>query len=203
MLKVAFDLDNTIADHSPAFRILAKEFGVPVDEFSDKKYIKNYLINENKQHIWTILQGRVYGASMNLSTPYDGLLEALMSLFDKIDEFQIISHRGKWAHSGEKINLHEPAINWVEDLFTAFPKTQFRGIKLAETLDAKIDLINAWGPQVLVDDLETVIQHQNLDSSIVRVHFDPEHISSSWVSDKLFRMKCWSDFSICVQEVAK
>lgn len=200
-MRLALDLDNTTADHTDSFKILAQEFNVPGVFNLGKNEIKDYFLRQDKESIWTILQGRVYGDAMSSAKPYDGLIDAFQSLMNIISEFQIISHRSKWAHSGEKIDLHRSANEWVDEKFSAFSKNVFKGIKLTETVEAKIDLINIWNPKVIVDDLISVIHHPNLKPSIQRVHFNPNAPSSRWVSDNVFEMTDWSDFPNYIREI--
>jgi hypothetical protein len=102
---------------------------------------------------------------------FDGFVSSIMEVSPKISAWKIISHRGKLAHSGEKIDMHEPARQFVSRYLADVQNQNFKGLELVETLEEKIQRINDFEPFLIVDDLSKVLEHEKLSSSIIRMQF--------------------------------
>ena len=132
MSYVGLDFDNTIIDYDRLFYFTALNLKlIPNNVNKSKVAVRKYLIDNGMEHFFTLLQGKVYGEKINKADVSIGVMDALKSLKKKGYEFIIISHKTKYPIKGDKYNLHEAALKWLE-------KNNFIGI---EGLDIKRELI--------------------------------------------------------------
>lgn len=195
MTKLGIDFDNTITDYSSVFRQVALKKKIiknntPV--FS-KNEIKNYLINNNNERVWTELQGLVYGKYLQFASPQPYLIDTLTFLNDKNVQFYLISHRTLYPYIGEKINLHNAAKKWIDLNIAQFFNSE--NIFFELTIEDKIQRANDLDIDFFIDDLEKILLHPNLSNEIHKILYDPEkkHLNSP-----LKTINQWKDLNIFI-----
>ena len=134
---------------------------------------------------------------------FDGFVSSIMEVSPKISAWKIISHRGKLAHSGEKIDMHEPARQFVSRYLADVQNQNFKGLELVETLEEKIQRINDFEPFLIVDDLSRVLEHEKLSSSIIRMQFMAGRSVSNEMSKGHIFLEDWQKFPKLFEEVTR
>ena len=62
IFKIGIDFDNTIISYANIFyQVCYKKNLVPRNIKRDKENIKRYVVNQNGEKAWTLLQGEIYG----------------------------------------------------------------------------------------------------------------------------------------------
>ena len=173
-LRIAFDLDNTIAIYDHVFSKLGKQLkNIPSEVTFVKQTLADYLRQHGREIEWTKLQGRAYGPGMASATVAKNFKTQLKQALDQKHTCFIVSHRTQFPASGEKYDLHSVARHWLADNFgDVFEKVFFE-----ETLDAKIQRIQKLELDVFVDDLQKVLKALNLPYNH-KFHYAP-HLASS------------------------
>tara|TARA_Y100000741_G_scaffold79020_1_gene57729 strand:- start:2236 stop:2832 length:597 start_codon:yes stop_codon:yes gene_type:complete len=111
---IGIDFDNTIIKYDNLFYEIALEKKlIPKNLQKKKEEVKNFFINNNIENQWTILQGEVYGSKIFRAKPFKGFIESIKYLNELSIPFFIISHKTKFPYLGEKVDLHESALNWM------------------------------------------------------------------------------------------
>lgn len=194
MFKVAFDLDNTIANYELVFIHICHILKLDLIDFS-KENVKSKIIELYGEAEWTKWQGRIYGPEMGFAKPFEGWKNALQKLDQRLS-ITIISHRSQYSHSDERLDLHRPAQLWVKQHVSMI--SGYKRIYLEETVDEKIDRINKLKPEIFVDDLEHVLTHEKFNQGIRRVLFSPCKDISTNPNNDIIVMKHWDEFpEIC------
>ena len=170
-----FDLDNTIVCYDKLFKKVAlEEELIPNNLYPFKDSIKNYLINNNKEKEWTMLQGKVYGARVSEAEVYEGIKEVFKLLTSRNISIYIISHKTKYPFLGEKINLHKSALSWLENK-NFFNDTLInlskKNVFFEESKDKKIKRIINLNCNFYIDDLIEILE--KLPNKINKFLFSP------------------------------
>jgi hypothetical protein len=192
---VGFDFDNTIIDYTDLFKkIVRKKKLVPENLKNDKISIRNYLINRNLEHEWTILQGEVYGKNIMEAEMYHGVKEAFKYLSDNGAVIKIISHKTQFPYLGEKIDLRLSALKWIEKkilnekLIINFNKAD---IFFENTIEDKVKKIKELSCDIYIDDLVDILIM--LPNEIEKILFSTEYNNKLNIK-KLKLMKSWLEF---------
>ena len=111
---VGIDFDNTIANYSSSFYQIGRELDwIPKNIEPTKNAVKHFLQDHVNPEKWTELQGIVYGKHIALAHPYDGVKQAITLLLEKGVTLYIVSHKTLYPVIGEKVSLHDAALNWL------------------------------------------------------------------------------------------
>ena len=193
-MKIVFDLDNTLANYVSVFKKLAKDYELDELSATSKALFKKAIVEKYGEDQWTLLQGRLYSHEMIHAEPFIGFFDSMNSLEGELSELSIVSHRSKLSHSIEKHDLHSPAIKWIEKELLFFKKNSSNSIFFTETLEQKIAQINRLKPNILVDDLLPVINHDCLNKDIKRILFCPDDDVTKEFSEEFLIMRSWTQF---------
>ena len=89
---IGVDFDNTIVCYDEMFHKTAVEMGAaPADLEPSKEAVRNYLRECDQEHIWTEMQGYVYGVKIRESAPFSGVIDFFRVAVAKgVDIFQKI-----------------------------------------------------------------------------------------------------------------
>ena len=189
------DFDNCIISYDKVFVKAAFELNlIPPDAYLDmsKDSVKNYLINNGKEELWTKLQGYVYGVKIKEAVPYKDVISVIVKLLNTGHKILIISHKTKYPIIGVNYNLHEAALEWIGNNLRHEKKPIFdRGkIYFNATIDEKINCISENKCNVFFDDLEKILKHPKFPKFTKKYHFSPnapmnriEHditVTNSW-----------------------
>lgn len=180
-MKIGIDFDHTIVNYEDAFYQAALEKQIiPKNLGRSKTEIRNYFRSQGREDEWTLLQGYVYGARMDLAAPFEGFVSFVQDCITQNIELAIISHKTKVPYLGPAYDLHRAALDWIE-------KQSFSSslsIYFETTLQAKLARIQRWSPDFFIDDLPEVLACLPSLDTTRPVLFDPQNIyplRSEWI----------------------
>ena len=106
-MRLGVDLDNTIACYDGVFHAaaVARQWA-PADLAPDKTSVRDFLRSQNREEMWTRLQGIVYGDEMHRAQPFAGVQRQLVACRDAGWDIAVISHRTRTPYLGPPSDLH-------------------------------------------------------------------------------------------------
>ena len=173
---IGVDFDNTIACYDKLFYSVALKKGlVPKNLAPVKEEIRNYLRRKNKEHLWTELQGYVYGPCIFNAKPFSGIKNFFMHCRKRKIRVYIISHKTRYPFLGLKHNLQEYARQWLEKQGFYDPKIglQKKNIFFELTKEEKLNRIKKQKCTHFIDDLPEFLLEKKFPSKVTRILFDP------------------------------
>ena len=186
MLKLGLDFDNTLISYDLIFYETACELNlIPKELKKSKTAVRNFLINQNKEHKFTELQGEVYGSKIINANQTDGMFEALKFIQNKGYELAIVSHKTKNPIIGPKYNLHKSALNWLEKNKFFDKEGLFinkNNVFFEPTKEEKVRRIESIGCTHFIDDLPSILNL--IKESIIKIHYNPgkENLPGNYVN---------------------
>lgn len=177
-MRIGIDFDNTLVSYDEVFHRVAVEQGlIPNILATHKIAVRNFLRDQDKEELWTELQGYVYGARMNDAKVYSGV-QAFFSWANaaKIPLF-IISHKTKYPFLGMRYDLHESARNWIET-FLRTPEGLLiapENVYFEITKEAKWARISSMALTHYIDDLPEILLADSFPLATQGILFDPDH----------------------------
>ena len=175
-MRIGIDFDNTIVCYDDLFYEIALDAGIIPSSIGKSKYsVKEYLITNNFESLWTELQGKVYGDFMYKAIPYEGVLDFLgHPIFCDLDIF-IISHRTQFPYLGKKTDLHISAKNWVKEN-NIFQLSHLKPSQLffETSVNDKLNRVRKQRCDIFIDDLSSFLLSKNFPIGVRRILFDPK-----------------------------
>lgn len=186
MKCIGVDFDNTIVNYDHVFYQAARMQNlIPESIHTSKSAVRDYLRSIDREAEWTTLQGLIYGARMDLATPFAGALEFFASCPHRA---VIISHKTLHPFLGPKYNLHEAATTWLREYSLHRTPTFFE-----LTLEKKLARILEQKCTHFIDDLPEVLMEKNFPSHIEKILFDPNNVFQD--SPSYHRFTSWKQCS--------
>src|SRR3569833_3365170 len=109
-MRIGIDFDNTIACYDGVFHAAALERGlIPADLGRDKNSVRDHLNGSGRKDDFTELQGYVYGARMDLVSPYPGFADFVTAARKAGHDLFIVSHKTKHPFLGPQHDMHAAA----------------------------------------------------------------------------------------------
>jgi len=174
MINIGLDLDNTIINYSETFYEVALEKKLIPRNFSkNKALIRDFFHKNNRYDLFTKLQGEIYGKQIIKAKIYSGFKEFIDLISNKEANIYIISHKTKYPIIGDKVDLHECAINFLKQkniLDNTIIKQ--KNIFFEPTVEKKIKRIINLKLDVFVDDLPKILLHQDFPSATKKILID-------------------------------
>lgn len=176
-MRIGIDFDNTIVCYDGVFHAAALERGlIPADLARDKNAVRDHLNGAGRADAFTELQGHVYGARMELASPYPGFGEFVAAARKAGHALVIVSHKTRHPMLGAPHDLHAAA--------RAFLATQGlvgagrhqiapTDVFFEVTKEAKVARIAALGCDAFVDDLPEIFALPDFPDHARRILFDP------------------------------
>ena len=177
-MRIGIDFDNTIACYDGVFHQAALERGlIPPDLARDKNSVRDHLNGSGRKDDFTELQGYVYGARMELVSPYPGFAEFIGAARRAGHHLFVVSHKTQHPILGPKHDMHAAARYFLagrgltgaqshqidpENVFFELTK----GEKVARARDLACD--------VFIDDLPEILSLDGFPPRIRKILFDPE-----------------------------
>ena len=175
-MRIGLDFDNTIVCYDDVFHRAARERGlIPESVPQSKGGVRDWLRQAGREDDWTELQGYIYGARMELASPFPGVREFLRAAREAGCEIRIVSHKTRHPYRGPKYDLHAAALGWLEAqgfLDGAFGLERGK-VFLELTKDDKLARIGDLACDYFVDDLPELLCEPNFPAATRRVLFDP------------------------------
>lgn len=194
-LILGIDFDNTLVSYDRVFHHVARDQGLITPEIGHgKDDVRKYLRSVGREDDWTALQGEVYGARMDLASPYDGAIDAIRKLKEAGIVIRIISHKTKFPFKGPRYDLHEAARGFLamkgiagSEAALLEPKDVFFEL----TIEEKLRRIASESCSVFIDDLPEILTHPGFPGEVRPVLFDPQDAHAAHGS--LDRLRSWRD----------
>jgi hypothetical protein len=169
-MRIGLDLDNTIVCYDGVFTLLAAEAGLPDSVAQRGKLgIRDFLRRQDREDVWTVMQGRAYGDRMADAVPFAGALDVLGAAKAGGHELFVVSHRTKRPYLGEPFDLHASARDWLNKRGVG----QLAEVFLEETAESKAQRIHSLVCDVFIDDLPEFLRRPDFPASTRRLHFCP------------------------------
>ena len=191
---IGVDFDNTIVCYDALFHRVARERGlVPADLPVNKSDVRNHLRRAGREDAWTEMQGCVYGARMAEAAAYPGVLEFFQACRRAGIPTCVISHKTRHPFLGERHDLHQAALLWLEQQGFFDPAKiglSRSQVFLELTKEAKIERIALCHCTVFIDDLPEILGEPAFPR-IERILFDPNGLYAS--EKRFFRARTWPE----------
>lgn len=174
-MKIGIDFDNTLISYDEIFYKYALSKGLIENNIPKTKVgLRNYLVKNNQEKIFTNLQAEVYGPQILNANIFEGVLETLNYL-SKNNSLIIISHKTIFPYLGPKYNLREYADKWLKkyNLHTSCTNSPISNIFYEDSFSNKTSRIAELKCDLFIDDLPKVLQ--NLPKNINKFLFNPNN----------------------------
>ncbi|MGJ5043282.1 MULTISPECIES: hypothetical protein [unclassified Bradyrhizobium] len=178
-MRIGIDFDNTIACYDGVFHAAALERGlIPADLGRDKNSVRDHLNGSGRKDDFTELQGYVYGARMDLVSPYPGFAEFVAAARGAGHDLFIVSHKTRHPILGPKHDMHAAARGFLTDrglMGSAASQIAPDRVFFELTKDEKVARAHALACEVFVDDLPEILGMTGFPQGMRKVLFDPEN----------------------------
>lgn len=186
-MRIGIDFDNTIACYDGVFHAAALERGlIPPDLDRDKNSVRDHLNGSGRKDEFTELQGHVYGARMDLVSPYPGFSDFIAAAKAAGHALFVVSHKTRTPMLGPAHDLHAAARGFLESkgLAGAGPgKIVPENVFFEITKEDKVARAAALGVDVFIDDLPEILLMSGFPDNMGRILFDPEDRLAGAIAD--------------------
>ena len=176
-MRIGIDFDNTIACYDGVFRAAAQERGlIPANLGSDKNAVRDYLNSNGRADAFTELQGYVYGARMDLASPYPGFGEFVATARQAGHDLFIVSHKTRHPILGPRHDLHAAARSFLMErglVGGGDGQIDPTNVFFELTKEAKVASIARLGSEAFIDDLPEILASPDFPGTTRRILFDP------------------------------
>ncbi|WP_457488575.1 hypothetical protein [Tardiphaga sp. P5_C10] len=195
-MRIGIDFDNTIACYDGVFHAAALEKGlIPAELGRDKNSVRDHLNGSGRKDEFTELQGYVYGARMELVSPYSGFADFVPAARRAGHELFIVSHKTKHPMLGPKHDMHAAARGFLvargvmgEGEGQIAPANVFFEL----TKEEKVARAASLGCEVFIDDLPEILVMAGFPNGMRRVLFDPENQFAGREAAGVERLTSWA-----------
>ena len=192
-MRVGIDIDNTIICYDKAFALLAKKTGFDVPSSASKQEVKAWFHQHGLHEEFTILQGQIYGQFISMAHIFEGVLHFIADAIRQRHQLFLVSHKTKYPIKGDKVDLHEAAINFLsqqnivcDQKPNAIP---FDHVYFEQTLEAKVQKIADLNLDFFIDDLLVVLTHEKFPQISRPIWFSSETACDN--KPQIQRCKSW------------
>ncbi len=203
-LHIGLDFDNTIVLYDEIFYNYALDKKLINENIpKTKNAVRKELIKQNKEELFTEMQGIVYGKLIEKAPTQVGFLESLTNLKKIGCKFSIVSHKTKFPFLGEKYNLHESALKWLHKnkiIGNKYLDINEDDIYFEDTEEKKIMRIKDISCSHYVDDLERILLL--LNNKIKKIHFVGNTNTTQKYHEDFFYLNDWRDFNDLVFKIS-
>lgn len=178
-MRIGIDFDNTIACYDGVFHAAALERGlIPRDLARDKNSVRDHLNGSGRKDDFTELQGYIYGARMDLVSPFPGFAEFIGVAQRASHEIFIVSHKTRHPILGPRHDMHAAARAFLVDrgligkgagqidpakVFFELTKEE----KVARAADLRVEMF--------IDDLPEILAMPGFPDGMRKILFDPDN----------------------------
>lgn len=196
-LRIGLDFDNTIVCYDKAFHLVALEQNlIPCEIPVTKEAVRDYLRKMGREEDWTRLQGYVYGARMRDAHPFEGFFDFLLQARRNQWKVCIISHKTRTPYLGPAYDLHQAALQWMEDQGFFNPSLGGFGrdaVFFELTKQEKLKRVAHVGCDIFIDDLPELLADPAFPPGVRKVLFSPlggKSPETHWAT-----VRSWEEFS--------
>jgi hypothetical protein len=195
-MRIGIDFDNTIACYDGVFHAAALEKRlIPADLGRDKNSVRDHLNGSGRKDDFTELQGYVYGARMELVSPYPGFADFVRAALKAGHTLSIVSHKTKHPILGPKHDMHAAARGFLEArglMGTGEGQINPANVFFELTKEDKVARAASLGCEVFVDDLPEILAMAGFPDGMRRVLFDPESQFAGREAAGVQRLTSWA-----------
>lgn len=177
-MRIGIDFDNTIACYDGVFHAAALERGlIPPDLDRGKNSVRDHLNGSGRKDDFTELQGHVYGARMDLVSPYPGFAEFVATARSAGHALFVVSHKTRTPLRGPPHDLHGAARGFLLSIGLAGEgpaQIAPEDVYFELTKEAKIARAATLACDVFIDDLPEILLMPGFPQGMQRILFDPE-----------------------------
>lgn len=200
-MHIGFDFDNTIVSYDTLFHTVAMEQRV-IDHsvMKNKLAVRDFLRAQDQEHIWTELQGYVYGKRMQEAAIYPGVLEVMQTIKNNGHTLCIISHKTRYPYLGEKYDLHLAASNWIKHYLQENDQTliEHQHIFFELTKEEKLARIAQLHCDFFIDDLPEILLSTQFPKQTKRILFDPDAHHTDFNHPDIQRINSWQSLATII-----
>lgn len=171
-MKIGIDFDNTIACYDGVFHAAALERGlISPDLGRDKNSVRDFLNGSGRKDEFTALQGYVYGARMDLVSPYPGFADFVSAARAAGHTLFVVSHKTRTPILGPAYDMHAAARGFLEAQGLGFSNDD---AFFELTKEEKIARAAALGVDVFIDDLPEILSMSGFPEGARKILFAPD-----------------------------
>jgi hypothetical protein len=178
-VRIGIDFDNTIACYDGVFHAAALERGlIPTDLGRDKNSVRDHLNGSGRKDDFTELQGYVYGARMDLVSPYPGFGDFVAAARKSGHDLFIVSHKTRHPLLGPKHDMHAAARGFLTDrglVGSGAAQIAPKNVFFELTKDEKVARARTLACEVFIDDLPEILALAGFPDGMRKILFDPEN----------------------------
>jgi hypothetical protein len=207
-MRIGIDFDNTIACYDGVFHAAALERGlIPANLASDKNAVRDYLNGNGRADAFTELQGHVYGARMELASPYPGFADFVATARKAGHRLFIVSHKTRHPILGPRHDLHAAARGFLSArglVGEANGQIDPADVFFELTREAKVARIASLGCEAFVDDLPEIFASPDFPGAARGILFDPANQFADLARQRqLDRCGSWTEIAaeLCRERV--
>lgn len=195
-MHIGIDFDNTIINYDNVFYEVALEHKVVPPAIKPTKLaVRDWLRSQDKEEIWTEIQGYVYGARITEAEAYPGIFEFLRWAKSKNISVSIISQKTVKPFIGPGYDLHKSAKMWIEEHLNdeTGPLIAMKNIYFEITRENKWARIASTAATHFIDDLPEILTAEAFPETAQRILFDPEGKHGKAEDSFLITMNNWKE----------
>ncbi len=197
-MRIGIDFDNTIACYDGVFHAAALERGlIPADLGRDKSSVRDHLNGSGRKDDFTELQGYVYGARMDLVSPYSGFAAFVTAAREAGHDLFIVSHKTKHPILGPKHDMHAAARGFLTDRGLMGPgagQIAPDRVFFELTKEEKVARAASIRCDLFIDDLPEILAMPGFPEGMRKILFDPDDRLSGHAGE-LDRRSSWAAIS--------
>ncbi|MGH6681865.1 MAG: hypothetical protein ACREDL_23690, partial [Bradyrhizobium sp.] len=191
------------------FHAAALERGlIPKDLAPDKNTVRDHLNASGRKDDFTALQGYVYGARMDLVSPFPGFAEFIGVAQGAGHELFIISHKTRHPILGPRHDMHAAARAFLGDhglIGEGAARIDPRRVFFELSKEDKVARAAELGVGMFIDDLPEILSMPGFPPDVRKILFDPDRRftgAGDWPG-KLERRLSWAAISADVARVCR
>jgi hypothetical protein len=176
-MRIGIDFDNTIACYDGVFHAAALERGlIPPDLARDKNSVRDHLNGSGRKDDFTELQGYVYGARMDMVSPYPGFAEFVALAQGAGHTLFIVSHKTRHPLRGPQYDMHAAARGFLvaHRLIGAAAGIDPARVYFELTKETKVARAAQLGCDMFIDDLPEILVLPGFPVGMRKILFDPD-----------------------------
>jgi len=181
---IGVDFDNTMVCYDQLFHRIAVEQGL-IDAATpvSKTAVRDALRAAGGEQDWINLQGLVYGRCILEAPAFPGVHAFFNLARQQGHQLCVISHKTRLPVSGDDVNLHDAATNWLES--QGFLDSAKTGLSRANgffelTKEAKLARIATQRCDHFIDDLPEFLSEPSFPAEVKRWLI---HQEDAWMGD--------------------
>jgi hypothetical protein len=198
-MRIGIDFDNTIACYDGVFHAAALERGlIPSDLARDKNSVRDHLNGSGRKDDFTELQGYVYGARMDLVSPFPGFAEFIDTARGAGHQLFIVSHKTRHPILGPKHDMHAAARGFLEArglIGEGTAQIDPANVYFELTKEEKIARAASLAVEMFIDDLPEILAMAGFPQSMRKILFDPDNQFAGRTDGQVDRRSSWAAIS--------